>query len=368
MRIGICSYWFNRGQGVVSRHVRSALEALGHETFVLARPSRPGSVRPAFVDHSDVWDQPDITEASAYAIPEREYLEWAAKHGLEACFFDQNYEFEQTAALRRSGVSTIGRFVWETFAPRHVEPARRAFDLVYSLTDCERERYARLGVESPRVHWGIHPEWLDPRLRAGRGGGGRVTCLFPGGYLTKRKPFMRTLEAFSRTSDPRLRLLIKGQVHGRAGRQGSKVRKLTRASRHDPRIELILEDLPMAAHMGVLASADVCLAPSRWEGLGLHLYEAIAFGAPVITNDNPPMNEVVRDGVNGLLVRGARNGEARSGIPAFDPDVEELTGAIERLAEPALREELARGATKARDRLSWERTVRDYAELLELVG
>ena len=25
------------------------------------------------------------------------------------------------------------------------------------------------------------------------------------------------------------------------------------------------------------ADADVCMAPARWEGLGLHLYEAIAF-------------------------------------------------------------------------------------------
>ena len=40
MRIGICSWWFNRGQAVVARHLRSTLDELGHETFVLARPTR----------------------------------------------------------------------------------------------------------------------------------------------------------------------------------------------------------------------------------------------------------------------------------------------------------------------------------------
>ncbi|HVH17422.1 MAG TPA: glycosyltransferase, partial [Myxococcota bacterium] len=62
------------------------------------------------------------------------------------------------------------------------------------------------------------------------------------------------------------------------------------------------------------------LAPSRWEILGLHLYEATAFGMPVITNDNPPMNEVIEDGLNGILVDGVEDGHARSGVPAFAPD------------------------------------------------
>src|SRR4051812_3343017 len=69
VRIGIVSYWFNRGQAVVSRQVRSALDSLGHETFVLARPTTDTNIRASFVDRTDVWDQPGITEASAYDIP-----------------------------------------------------------------------------------------------------------------------------------------------------------------------------------------------------------------------------------------------------------------------------------------------------------
>jgi glycosyltransferase involved in cell wall biosynthesis len=47
------------------------------------------------------------------------------------------------------------------------------------------------------------------------------------------------------------------------------------------------------------------------------------------------------------------------------PDVEEMTAAIERLADPALRAELADGARRTRAELSWERTVADYASLFE---
>ena len=41
MRIGLVSYWFNRGQATVGRHLRSAFEQLGHDTFVLAPPDDP---------------------------------------------------------------------------------------------------------------------------------------------------------------------------------------------------------------------------------------------------------------------------------------------------------------------------------------
>lgn len=36
---------------------------------------------------------------------------------------------------------------------------------------------------------------------------------------------------------------------------------------------------------------DVCVQPSRWEGLGLQLLECQAAGLPLITTDAPPMNE-----------------------------------------------------------------------------
>src|SRR5688572_11761691 len=92
MRIGICAYWFNRGQGVVARQLRSAIDALGHETFVLARPTRAKNIRPSFIDRTGVWDQAGITEASAYRIPAAELVAWGRDNSLDLAFFDQNYE------------------------------------------------------------------------------------------------------------------------------------------------------------------------------------------------------------------------------------------------------------------------------------
>ena len=359
MRVGICAYWFNRGQGVVARQIRSALDLLGHETFVLARPTRAGNIRPSFVDRSGVWDQPRVTEASAYEIPTEELLAWSRANELELCLFDQNYRFAAIEAIRRAGVRTIGRFVWEQFSEQHVEPAKRALDVIYSLTACEQERYAGLGIDSPRVRWGIHPELLRFAREPQRGLAAQ-RFFYPAGFLSKRKPVPQLLKAFRRVDGDALRLIVKGQVE-------RETEVLERGARRDPRVEVILEDLPSEEHLALFASADVCVAPSRWEGLGLHLYESMALGLPVITNDNPPMNEVISDGENGLLVRGRWRGRARSGIPAHLPSVRELADAMRRSSEPETLGRLRAGVREARERLAWERTVNDFAALIESV-
>lgn len=51
-----------------------------------------------------------------------------------------------------------------------------------------------------------------------------------------------------------------------------------------------------------MADFDVFLLPSRWEGFGLVLLEAMASKLPVIASDAGPVREIVVDGVTGLLV------------------------------------------------------------------
>jgi len=321
---------------------------------VLGRPTKESFPMPQEAREDDVWAQSGVTPASDFFIPADELVGWARETGIEACFFDQNYEFDALAQLRGSGVRTIGRFVWERVSDEHVEPAKRAYDLVYSLTRAEQERYAGMGIETPYVQYGVHPEYFDVTPDRDHEG---VRFHYHAGLLGKRKPFKEVINAFSATDEPDLKLIVKAQIERR-------MKFLERAVKRDERIELVLEDLPTNAHLQMFADADVCMAPARWEGLGLHLYEAIAFGQPIVCNDDPPMNELVDDGVNGLLVRSHADGLANSGIAAKTVDVDGLTAAISRLADPGLRAELSAGALRVRDERSWDRTVADFAALL----
>jgi len=362
VRIGIVSKWSASGQAVVSRQIRSALDGLGHETFVLARPgSGPRAQQAAAAPLDPVWDQPGVTQGSQHEMDGAEYRTWAEACGLDAVLLDENYQWEEVASLRQLGVRTIGRFVWEYFGAADVEPAKSAYDTIYSLHRGERDRYAELGIDSPYVQWGLHPELLAAAARARASSSGdpeTVTYYFPGSYLGRRKPVRKVIKAFKKASGDHLRLLINAQVP----RNGDKLRD---AAASDPRIELMLEDEPEEEHRRRFASCDVCLAPSRWEGLGLPLFEATAFGLPIVTNDKPPMSELVLDGRSGILLPSERNGETRSGLPAWDPDVPAMTAAIERLGDRAELERMAAGVRELQEQRAWGRTVEGLAALLE---
>jgi glycosyltransferase involved in cell wall biosynthesis len=364
MRIGLISKWIASGQAIVARQLRSALDELGHQTFILARPgSGPRAQRRAAgaaEDRDPVWDQPGITEASEHQVPLAEYEDWVGANSLEAVLCDENYQFDEIGRLRQQGVRTVGRFVWEYFGAEHAERATAAFETIYSLTRCERQRYAELGIESPYVPWGIHPELLAETAAPGAADRDAAAALirfyFPGSFLGRRKPIRKVVKAFRRSAGEHLRLLISAQVP-----RGDEF--LRSAVEADRRIELALEDEPESVHRARFAACDVCLAPSRWEGLGLPLYEATAFGMPIITNDRPPMSEMVLDGRSGILVASVRNGEARSGIPAWDPEPGALRAAIERLGERGELQRLRAGVAELRNQRAWEHTVEALGEL-----
>jgi len=200
------------------------------------------------------------------------------------------------------------------------------------------------------------PELRDVRAQRD---GDAVTFLFPGGFLSRRKSLEDVIPAFSAVTDPSLWLLVKTQD------VGDRLPPERERASWDPRITLLDEDLATADYLRLLASADACLAPARWEGLGLHLFEAAGLGVPVITNDRPPMSEVVQHDANGLLVDSLLDGAAPSGIPAYRPDPATLEAAIRRMADPDLRRRLAKGARRAsRDRLSWARTIEGIRGLI----
>lgn len=352
MRIGIVSQWRNQGQATLSRHLRDALVELGHETFVLARPTREQHVLPGKIDHEDVWNQPGVIDASRYEIPTDEYLGWAKEHGIEVCFFNQNYQWKQLQKLRASGVTNIGYFVWEWFEAANVPDTRDAYDVVYSLNHATRARYARMGFDSPLLFWGIHPELLSPRSSKREG----VSFFFPGGLLGPRKPIRAVVEAFRKAKGDHLRLVLKAQLESPL------------AERHDtgndPRITSFVDDVDQAEYYALFGSCDVCVGVSRWEGTGLHFFESIGFGMPQIVNDVPPMNEHVAHGVDGWLVQSHVVGATKSGVPSYDPDVADLTRAFERLGDPATLEKMAAATRARRDAMPWSRTVAELDRLL----
>lgn len=55
--------------------------------------------------------------------------------------------------------------------------------------------------------------------------------------------------------------------------------------------------------MQQLAASDVFVFPTRYEGFGIPLLEAMAARVPIVTTDIPVVDEIIQDGENGVLAR-----------------------------------------------------------------
>jgi glycosyltransferase involved in cell wall biosynthesis len=103
-----------------------------------------------------------------------------------------------------------------------------------------------------------------------------------------------------------------------------------------------------------LRSADVVVAPSRNEGLGLVAIEALACGIPVIASEVGGLAETIHDGVNGLLV-----------VPG---NSKAIIAALERIADPDVRTRLAEAAPASVAQHSIEHTTDAMAAVWAGVG
>lgn len=343
--IGFVSYWFNRGQAVVTRYVRSIFDEAGFNTHVLVRRAEMQGT------NQGDWVGENITIGSRrYNMPIKTYTDWAKKNELDACFFDQNYQFKAIQAIRASGVKTIGRFVWEQFGEEHVAPANKAFDIIYSLTKAEQVRYRKMGINARPVGWGVHPSLFD--VVASKKKDGNIWFYYPAGYCSSRKSVKETIKAFSLVKNKNIRLLVSSQkpIDGLG----------------DSRI--IIETGNVIFHDDFhkkMSSCDVCIIPSRWEGLGLAFVEAMAFEMPIITTNYPPMNEYVRHGKSGLLVDRTLSGGLPNGLPVANINVKDLSRKISMLSNRKMIDRMSK-STKNNicAEYDWSRTREGYLDLL----
>ncbi len=174
------------------------------------------------------------------------------------------------------------------------------------------------------------------------------------GRLHERKGFAVAVDALSHLapSRPDLRLVVAGDGTQRAALEG-----LDPAARD--RVTMLgavrNEDLPP-----ISAACDVFVAPNTGgESFGLVLLEAMAAGLPVVASDIPGFDEVVIDGLDGLLV------------PPGDPAA--LAAAVARLLdEPETAGRLAEAGRRRAAHTDWAVVVEEvetaYRDAVEIVA
>lgn len=329
MRIGIVTTWFERGAAYVSRQYRDALERAGHEVFVYARGGE------AFAVGDPNWDGPRIhwaarsADADRSGISSRDFRRWLRETGVSAVLFNEQRTLGPVALCDRAGVKTVA------YVDYYTKDTVRDF-AIYDGLICNTRRHASVFDWHPRclfVPWGTDtglfqpfgrwPELVEP---------GVVTFFHSAGFAPRRKGTDLLLRAFDRVKTP-AKLVIHSQKNILS--VFPDLRETVNRLRSSGRLTFLEETIPAP---GAYHRGDVYVYPSRLDGIGLTVCEALSCGLPVIVPDEPPMNEFP-DGGSGEFVRVARREPRWDGYywPMCVADEDSLAEAMERLAQDPFR-------------------------------
>lgn len=166
------------------------------------------------------------------------------------------------------------------------------------------------------------------------------------GRLTRQKGFDRLLAAFGEVHAAGLphRLVLVGD--------GPERPRLEQQARALGLGEDAVFAGPDSNPWRYMANAALVCFPSRYEGFGLVLAEAMTLGVPVVaTDDSPPVRALLADGQLGAVVPAASLGQAL----------------LEVLRDPAASQARARRAAEAAAGMTIEASAQRYARLFERV-
>ncbi len=169
-----------------------------------------------------------------------------------------------------------------------------------------------------------------------------------------RKGTRATIRAFKKTKREDIRLIVRMQNEAELPKP-------------DSRIDVQVGNI--ADHSALYGAGECAIQPSRMEGIGLMVLEALASGLPVITTDYPPMNEYVQD--RSLLVR--RGFLKSRAFPTtwvkhahlVSPDLEDLARKIEWCASHDLSQASRVNRVWSEARYNSEQQVKQWSGLIE---
>lgn len=287
MRIGIVTILFNRGQSVVSLTIRKALLDLNHEVFVFARLGHCHGE--SFLEKTGEFLFPNITYNPTYEISPMILRNWAQKRSLDAVIFNEEMDWSLVSIFKSSGIRTIGYVdcLFPNWSGR-----MHLYDLAWSATHRTYNMLLKMPNMKTRafyIGWGLNLPYNGDEYP-------RYDFFHNAGQIgiNYRKGTDILLEAYSKlyNSGENYSLLIHSQVPYE--RTGLPIENYKIPGLHW-RTETIAP--PGLYHLG-----RVVVQPSRVEGLGLTIPEALWQGRPVITTDGPPMNEFI-SAVNGICIK-----------------------------------------------------------------
>jgi len=358
MKIGIVTIWSEQGAGYVSRQFKDILES-EHEVSIYARSGLlPPKNDKIWNDRSVTWDNRSILR-SVNVLNISKFKSWIETLNPDIIFFNEQHEWEPVLLCKEMGIK-VGSYI--DYYTKETVPLFELYDFLI----CNTKRHYSVFNWHPQVYyipWGTDIDLFKPVTQSSPPKD--VTFFHSAGNNPLRKGTDLVIKAFSQLSE-NAKLVIHTQQN---------------VSSYFPQLKdligsLIKEDKLIYYERTVKAPGlyylgDVYVYPSRLEGIGLTIAEALASGLPVITGDNPPMNEFV-NATNGSLVKISREFMRDDNYywPQCLVDVNELCTSMQYYVDnidqlPRLKAEARKYAV---DHLNWKSNKDNILRIFEQAG
>jgi glycosyltransferase involved in cell wall biosynthesis len=226
----------------------------------------------------------------------------------------------------------------------------KSADRVVVNSDFMRGNVVRwYGVSPNRIE--VIPNGVELERFVGRGDRlnlGGDPCILYLGALSKAKGLDILIKAIARLrlELPRIELHLVGSTHLEPGDEFRLQAKKECVESH----VFFYDWASQSMVPRFLKSADICVFPSRLEGFGIIILEAMAAGAPLIASDIGSFREILANGKNGMLFKAG--------------SADALSEAILSLYQNhGLRKKLADAALEAAKAYSWKNIAERYISL-----
>lgn len=321
MNIGIVTTWFERGAAYVSKQFMDVLLKTD-KVFIYARGGEKYAIGDPKWDLENVhWGKKCLGKqgilGSTY-IDRKDFERWIKRNNIEAVLFNEQHWFQPVLWCKELGVKSLA------YIDYYNEKTIPLFD-VYDALICNTKRHAFAFRSHPHVNyikWGTDVNLYQPKDSKKE----KLTFFHSAGMAPIRKGTDILLQSFYNAKERQKALLL---IHTQVDLQSffPELKEIVKEMQDEGSLEIVTKTITAP---GLYYRGDVYVYPSRLDGIGLTLMEAVSSGMAVVTTDNPPMNEFVESEFGQLCKVDYQYSRADGYYwPMCVPSIESLTTIIE---------------------------------------
>ncbi len=286
MKIGIVTTWFERGAAYVSKQFEDCL-SVEHNVFIYARGGEKYAKDDLKWDNDNVtWAKKVVSPFTSTIIDKKDFKKWLKYNEIEAVIFNEQRWWYPILWCNEMGIKTIA------YVDYYTEETLPLFS-VYDILICNTKKHFKafewhLGARY--VAWGTDLDKFIPNSTVIEEESNIVKLFHSCGMNPLRKGTDLLLKCLEKLQNQNYQLTIHSQVS--LTDYFPELAPIINGYLANGKLKIIQKTVTAP---GLYFLGDVYIYPSRLDGIGLTVAEAVSSGMCIVVPDCGPMNEFVSD-------------------------------------------------------------------------